>query len=601
MKDPKHAAQMAVEARWPVILVSAGPGSGKTSILIARTIQLIKSGVSPEKIALVTFSCAAAAEMKKRLADLGCKGLGYVGTLHALALRIARAAEQEDLIPIDQQEAEKLLMQAAANAGVKASKTALLEAANSGQTSVTQAGIAATMWRNYLRRNSLITFDDMLRRALAALKEPNDYVKRIIAWTDLLVDEYQDSSTIDDEIYSALPVPNKFFVGDLDQCIYTFRGADAHVMLRRAGSTQPETAVINLSVNHRSDGMICWAANNLIAHNKKRIPQKTLSESGQQGIAVAVRHANEFDEIRWLAQELRSQLAAGKSCAVLVRTNHLVEVIAAGLRSFGVQVAERKRVDLPEDWTTARLLVRAVECPTNDYAVLSFLEQLHGIERASEIQTKALAAGRNLAECAGLTARSPADLLTLMAAFNLSPRSIELVRTAVESSETLADCLTALREVEASVETEGSGAVVSTIHAAKGHEYDCVYMPAFEDHIIPGSNDEDDMEEERRVAYVGITRARHELYISFATERTPRWPPRTPAKVEPSRFLAETGLPLTTPALASEARAGTVSWAAIAWEDATLGKAEELIQRRREITREAVRRYRERKSEVPAV
>ena len=597
MKDPRYAAQMAVEARWPVILVSAGPGSGKTSTIIARTIQLIKSGVRPEAIALVTFSCAAAAEMRNRLADLGCKGLGYVGTLHALALRIARAAEQEDLIPIDQQEAEQLLMQAAANAGIKVSKTALIEAAKSDQTSVTAAGVAVTMWRNYLRRNSLITFDDMLKRALAALKEPNEHVRRLIAWTDLLVDEYQDSSAIDDEIYSALPVPNKFFVGDIDQCIYTFRGADAGVMLRRARSTQPEAAVINLSVNHRSDGMICWAANNLIAHNKIRIPQKTLSESGERGIAIAVRHANEFDETRWLAQELRAQLAAGKSCAVLVRTNHLVGLMAEQLRSFGVQVAQRKRVDLPEDWTVAMLLARAVECPTNDYAALSFLETCHGIERASEIQTRALAAGRNLAEFAGLTAQKPADLLTLMASFNLSPRSIELARTAVESSETFADCITALREVGTSVETEGSGAVVSTIHAAKGHEYDCVYMPAFEDQIIPGTAGDEDLEEERRVAYVGITRARNELYISFACERTSHWPPRTPAKVEPSRFLAETGLPVTTPSLATEARAGTVSWAAIPWQEATVGKVEEVIERRREITRLAVRRYRERKSE----
>lgn len=601
MTEPKRAIAEAIEATYPQMLVAAGPGSGKTSILIARTLNLIKA-VPPERIALVTYTNAAANEMKNRLRELGCPELGYIGTLHGLALRIARALNPT-LVTLDEDEAMQLLQAKARECRVSVGATALQEWARKTDDELAEAtqpaAIAVKAWRTYMRRNGLVTFDEMLTRALKALNPPiAESVKQVVNFEHLLVDEYQDSASIDDEIYDMLPIPNKFFVGDMDQCIFGFRGANPMTMVLR--SAKAGVRVITVPVNHRSDGTICLAAANLIQHNEPRLTVRTVSESNQPGITLAVRHANEADEVQWLAGELRAQMAMGRSCAVLVRTNHLVDVFAGALRYAGVKVAEHRPVDMPSDWRLARLLIRAVESPENDYCTVAFLSQMKGAQAALADERATTTANAALAAENGLLIANPSELLQVMARYGLSRESIDLVRKLMENCTTLTDLLFAAERSHEQGEDIGQGAVVSTIHAAKGREWDVVYLPAFEQHTIPGRCNDDQLAEERRVAYVAMTRARHELYVSFSEERMSRFPPRSVVKTEPSRFITETAMPVTTGSVATATRRGLVNWS-VDWRTATLEAVETAVERRRQSNLRSLHKYRQnRKHKKPA-
>lgn len=586
-----------LQARDKEILVVAGPGSGKTSLIIGRTAELINRGVDANRIALVTYTNTAAGEMRQRLRELGIERIGYVGTLHSLALQIARSAYGE-MLPLDQEEAEDLLLAKSREVGAKVPTSTLLEAAKKKNPgAATLAGIAVHAWRNYMARHGLVTFDDMLDRALGAFTNDDPEIRtralEACNFVHLLVDEYQDSSALDDQIYDALPIENKMFVGDADQSIFGFRGADSSVILKRA--KKPGVKVVTVDINHRSDAIICWAAANLIEHNKPRMTVRTMAMSDAPGMAVAVRHGTEQDETRWLARMIKEDVARGLTCAVLVRTNYLREVFAEALRIAGVQVVERKHEAVPLDWKLAKALIRAAESPGNDHAAAAVVRLKDGIDAAMDATRQAAEKNQPLSALKGFIAATLDEVPALLARNGVGPDSIDLMRRLTANCDNITDLMLAANEVETVVEEEGAGVVVSTIHAAKGREWDVVYLPAWEQHLIPGrcEGDESELNEERRIAYVAMTRARHQLLVSYVEQRMSRFPPKAVLTVEPSQFIEEARLPKTTGMMAGAAKDGSVMFGEIDWRSSTVQQLEERRIRRRESSLKSVRRFRE--------
>jgi DNA helicase-2/ATP-dependent DNA helicase PcrA len=405
----------------------------------------------------------------------------------------------------------------------------------------TAADLTAAAFHQKLKRAGLVTYDTILHWGLRLLD------RGTLApwpWTHLFVDEFQDSSDLDARIYDLLPIRNKFYVGDPDQAVYSFRGGNVHNILSKA-RLQHLCSTVMLEDNYRSDRAICHAAQDLIEHNKGRTKKETRSVSSDQGEAYAVVHYSERDEITWLRDRIWDE-GDNSQVAVLVRTNYLVQKISQALEAAGIPIARRKRVELPADWKLCRNLLALLSDPENDTLAVWFLEATRGVAVAQKAKLSAAAAGQTLNQ---FTLHIPDDVglavvPQVLAKGRISRESIELVSEAMAKlppESRLPDLLLALAQQSEPTEAVSAGVTVTTIHAAKGREWDCVFLPAFEQHLIPGERKDLDIEEERRLAYVAFTRARHYLAVSYCQKREPQFC-RGTVDVAPSQFIAESGL-----------------------------------------------------------
>ncbi len=600
LADLDDDQRLAVTHGEGPLLVVAGAGSGKTRVLTYRIAWLLHSGrARPHEILAVTFTNKAAREMTERVETLlgGALRGGFVGTFHRFALQLLRRHPREAGLPdrfaiCDTDDSRRLLEAVmkereiptsrlplrTARSRISAAKNALLSPADLAEEA--RSGLDATVAEVYaayqkgLRRAGAVDFDDMLALSVRML-EREEGLRRGLAdrfrW--ILVDEYQDTNQVQARLVRLLGgrSPNLTAVGDEDQSIYRWRGADIENILRFE-EEYPGAAVVTLGSNYRSVEPILQVAAAVIAGNARRRAKTLVSRAGPGERVVAYQGADDADEARFVVTEIGRLVQADRDAdiAVLFRINAqsrpfeaelvrngLAYVVVGGTRFWERAevkdaLAYLRLVAAPDDLLAFR---RAVRVPARGIgpAAMDALEheaRARGIslpaaarQAPATLQTRARLALDEFFKVLDAVAAeaTPAEavrvlldrsgLLEQYDADDEEDRSRranleELVSAAAEAAERGLDLAGFLDEVAllTDADTAGNGTAIrlSTLHAAKGLEFDTVFVVGLEEGLLPLTRDdadEDSLEEERRLAYVGMTRARRRLYLTMARMR----------------------------------------------------------------------------------
>ncbi len=560
----------------------AGPGSGKTSVLVARVGRLLADPYR-NRVGVLTFTNAAARNLVERIAASGfapsAGTLRYCGTLHAFALRTlrdhgARIGYGPRLAVLDEDAAADLLASKAQAMGSKTPLKKLLALKACGRADLARRGFApsvdetvACAYLDDLRENGLVDLDSLLPEFLRLILSWNGVQPEGWGFDHLLVDEVQDSSAQDWAIYHALPVFNKFFVGDPDQAIYAFRGGRQDLFLEYA--RRLDVNRVTLEENFRCRVEVCAAANNLIRHNVRRLLKNTFPGEGRlkdHGVVTRCGYETEGEEVGQVVVRIRALMVGPdpvepSQIAVLARTNAIAAPFRDALKAAGIPVAEAPKNEAPPDWGLARALIELLAQPDNDTLAFFYVaarERRRGAT-ASEAAHKAhgirLEAGKTrqsvnalwfklprnpapveipaLLEREGLTAETRAHVYKLISQLPLGSGVLELAADMGSGGMFYV------------AEAISGGVHVGTVHAAKGREWDQVFLVGYEDEVTPalgkgvGDATDETLEEERRLAFVGVTRARVAAHFTHAAQRRATWGRQEVLNRTASRFIGE--------------------------------------------------------------
>jgi DNA helicase-2/ATP-dependent DNA helicase PcrA len=614
------------------LLVIAGAGSGKTRVLTNRIAHLIgEHQVHPMRILAITFTNKAADEMKKRVEVLvgPVARQMWVSTFHSACVRFLRRDADRILFPksfsiYDQQDAQRLIGYVIRDLGldskrfpprsIHATVSQLKNDLVSPDDAAARAGNIfdrkiAEIYRDYqgrLLKAGAMDFDDLLVNTVRLFRTAPDvldyYQDRFL---HILVDEYQDTNTAQNEIVLLLGAKhrNVMVVGDGDQSIYRFRGADVRNILQFE-EAYPDVTTVVLDQNYRSTQTILDAANAVIDKNLGRKPKHLWSEKGHGDPIIRYHAQDEGDEAQWVARMCASYTSTDRyrwgDIAVFYRTNAQSRVVEEAFMRMGVpyKVVGGTRFYDRKEVKDAIAYLKAVVNPADEVSLKRVLnEPKRGIGDTTVAKLDAWAAATGESFAASL--RRPEDAGVGGAAIRGIARFVELVdgleellpqgpaeviRAAIENSGYAAE-LEAENSVEAhgrlenlteligsaerfetidefleqvslvsdtdQVDGDDSKVVLMTLHSAKGLEYPVVFLVGVEEGIFPHSRaltDPDEMEEERRLAYVGITRAQEKLHISHAWSRnlfgsTQYNPPSRFVDEIPPELTASTGSP----------------------------------------------------------
>ena len=654
LNGPQREAVLCTEGP---LLVLAGAGSGKTRVLTHRIAHLVEDlNVAPWQIMAITFTNKAAAEMRERLQSLiggGARGM-WVSTFHSMCVRILRTdCERVGFVKgftiYDDSDSKRLVEQIMDELNIDkkrypipALRNRISQAKNDLQvaevfaekTSDQVGQVAARVYtrlQERLRQLNAFDFDDLLLYTWLLLKNHPDvlaaYQNR---FRYLMVDEYQDTNHAQYVLTQLLAAAHKniMVVGDDDQSIYSWRGADLRNILDFE-KDYPEARVVKLEENYRSMGNILAAANAVIANNLTRKPKK-LFTSKPAGDKISVYSAtDERDEGRWIASEIEHQHGEGMSynqIAVFYRTNAQSRMLEDMLMRAGVpyrliggtrffdraeirdvmaylnlvvnpanDVAAHRVINVPKrgigkttvehiDYVareTGITFLQAAElCIADDQirsatrkAIAEFVALIHeaqgyagdlrkvveaivdkaGLIRVLEAENSDDAAGRieNIQELFGVVdeyaqTHDDADALFEPPTAEDAPEADDEPPVRTFQANSLPDFVewVTLRTDMDTVAEDGEAITMMTIHAAKGLEFDCVFVAGMEESLFPHGNSSQDsqgLEEERRLAYVAITRARKKLYLTNAFTRQIFG---QSSANPPSRFIGEIPLEL---------------------------------------------------------
>lgn len=654
LNGPQREAVLCTEGP---LLVLAGAGSGKTRVLTHRIAHLVEDlNVAPWQIMAITFTNKAAAEMRERLQSLiggGARGM-WVSTFHSMCVRILRTDCErvgfaKGFTIYDDSDSKRLVEQIMDELNIDkkrypipALRNRISQAKNDLQvaevfaekTSDQVGQVAARVYtrlQERLRQLNAFDFDDLLLYTWLLLKNHPDvlaaYQNR---FRYLMVDEYQDTNHAQYVLTQLLAAAHKniMVVGDDDQSIYSWRGADLRNILDFE-KDYPEARVVKLEENYRSMGNILAAANAVIANNLARKPKK-LFTSKPAGDKISVYSAtDERDEGRWIASEIEHQHGEGMSynqIAVFYRTNAQSRMLEDMLMRAGVpyrliggtrffdraeirdvmaylnlvvnpanDVAAHRVINVPKrgigkttvehiDYVareTGITFLQAAElCIADDQirsatrkAIAEFVALIHeaqgyagdlrkvveaivdkaGLIRVLEAENSDDAAGRieNIQELFGVVdeyaqTHDDADALFEPPTAEDAPEADDEPPVRTFQANSLPDFVewVTLRTDMDTVAEDGEAITMMTIHAAKGLEFDCVFVAGMEESLFPHGNSSQDsqgLEEERRLAYVAITRARKKLYLTNAFTRQIFG---QSSANPPSRFIGEIPLEL---------------------------------------------------------
>ena len=601
------------------LLILAGAGSGKTRVLTHRIAYLIdERGVNPWNILAITFTNKAAEEMRQRvdsLVNFGAESI-WVSTFHSMCVRILRRfidrLGYENRFTIYDTDDQKTLMKevcrkvdidtkvfkernllsaisSAKNEMVLPEEFELNAGGDFGQQKI------AKVYREYeaqLKSNNALDFDDLLVKTVQLLETQPDvleyYQER---FRYIMVDEYQDTNTVQFRLVSLLAgkYKNLCVVGDDDQSIYKFRGANIRNILDFEHEF-PDAHVIKLEQNYRSTGNILDAANGVISNNKGR-KEKTLWTDNGEGEKVHLRQFDTaYDEAEFIAEDIRREVRAGASyndSAVLYRTNaqsrlfeekfiamNIPYKIVGGINFYARReikdlLAYLKTVDNGQDDLAVRRIINvpkrgiglttinriqesAAERGIGFYEALLAPELIPGVGRsASKLDSfaalieyfKGRAEQESISDLLREILEKTGYIESLESEDKVEAEARienidELLNKAAAYEEDCQDrdeepTLSGFLEEVAlvadidSLDEEQDYVVLMTLHSAKGLEFPHVYLAGMEDGLFPSymtitSDDNEDLEEERRLCYVGITRAERELTLTCARRRMVR-------------------------------------------------------------------------------
>ncbi len=620
--NPRQAA--AISAGTGPVLVLAGPGSGKTRVLTHRIAYLIdEQRVPPHQLLAVTFTNKAAAEMRGRVDRLlngRLHGL-RIGTFHSICARLLRREADSlpysaDFLIFDTDDQMTVVEQTLRELNIDSkrhSPRAVLSAISSAKNELVGpkeyvgydyfGEVVARAYPRYqeiLLDNNAMDFDDLLMQMVLLLRgdaHVRDKYQRLFEY--VLVDEFQDTNSAQYELVRLMGAPqqNVFAVGDEDQAIYAFRGADYRNVLRFR-EDYPDAQVILLEQNYRSPQVVLDAARAVIDQNPHRTP-KALFTTRKDGVRLSIYEAySEEYEADYIIDQIESlrkrQKHEYRDFAVMYRTNVQSRALEDRFIKRGVPyklvggVGFYKRIEVRDMLAFLRLIhnpndsvsfTRIINVPKRGIGKKS-LQDFQGWAARNELPYGAALQRMVEGEPSPLTGRAAAqfiefgrllarwreiaakgDLLELYEdvvstlGYSLYLQeisdSIEQMREREDNMAELHGILERSREVPlgeflaeialvADVDTlkdDVEAVTLLTLHAAKGLEYPVVFIAGLEEGLLPhmrALDEPDGMSEERRLLYVGITRAMEQLYLTYAFRRQ-MWG-RSEAK-DPSRFL----------------------------------------------------------------
>ncbi|HEY8199990.1 MAG TPA: UvrD-helicase domain-containing protein [Actinomycetota bacterium] len=625
--NPQQRAAM-LHGDGPLLIV-AGAGSGKTAVLTRRVAHLVRDrGVPPFGILAITFTNKAAEEMRERTASLigNVARKMWMGTFHSMFGRVLRKEAPRlgystSFTIYDSSDSERLLgyvlrdldldprtvKPSLVHHAISRAKDELVGpedfAARAGTWMERQVAGAYMEYQRRLEQSSAMDFDDLINVTVRIFREFPDVLAAYRArWQHVLVDEFQDTNTAQFELVRMLGEPdgNVCVVGDMDQSIYAFRGAN-YLNLVRFESAFPGARVVTLEQNYRSTQNILSAANRLIEQNRARRPKNLWTEAGAGELITRCLAENEHDEAAFVASEIE-RLRSEEGCrladmAVFYRTNAQSRVLEEVFTRYGIpyrivgglRFYERREVkDLlaylrvlvnPADDVSLKRVVNTPRRGIGDKAIaaleahakLTGITLFKALERASDVpglSRRALggiesfvqligelrvyvedgASLRSIVEVTGQRSGYMAELEAERTIESLGrvENLEELAGMAGEFAErlpgaTLDDLLAqiALVSEQDEYDPEEAAATFMTLHNAKGLEFPVVFITGLEEGVFPHTRTltkTDELEEERRLAYVGVTRARERLYLTHAVCRS-LW--GGTSYNPPSRFLKE--------------------------------------------------------------
>ena len=619
------------------LLILAGAGSGKTKVLTSRIAYMIQQGAIAGKILAVTFTNKAAKEMKERLSSiLGENVVKYmwVGTFHSICGRILRQDienysfqsgkkldknfsiyDETDSVAVIKQAIKKLNLDDKIYQP-KLVKAVISNAKNKMQDAYTFATFARDyksqkiaqvyeMYENALNNNNAIDFDDMLMLCVKLLEQSPEVRKKYYdKFQHILVDEYQDTNQAQYQLVKALytnllpQIPEErslCVVGDVDQSIYSWRGADFRIIMNFQNDF-PNAKLVKLEQNYRSTANILNAANAIIENNEERVDKVLYSQKGD-GEKISLYEAeDEADEANYIVRSIRDTSDNYNQFAVLYRTNAqsraLEEaLIAAGIpyRIYGgLKFYDRKEIKDAiaylkviynnDDSQSLRRIInvpkRAIGETTlkhlQEYADANDLSLFSAILDVDNIETIKSGTASKLKDFAGLILKlkeaesrySLPEFLSLVLEKSGYLRELQASGTDEDAVriENLQELVNVANEFEPeeldnslgeflaqvslvsdidSLDEIANNVTLMTLHASKGLEFPIVFLAGCDEGIFPSarcSNSLSELEEERRLMYVGVTRAETKLYLTTAKRRQ-MWGEYK--YYSPSRFLAE--------------------------------------------------------------
>jgi len=597
----------AVDTLDGPLLVLAGAGTGKTRVLTTRIAHILATGRAwPSQILAVTFTNKAAREMKERIgACVGqaIEGMPWLGTFHAISVRILRrhfelVGLKSGFTILDTDDQIRLIKQVIEAAGLDKDRWPARQLVGliddwknrgltpqkvpKGEAFAFANGQGAKLYAAYqsrLKELNAVDFGDLLLECLRLFMENPDVLASYQSrFRYILVDEYQDTNTVQYLWLRLLAQgsPNICCVGDDDQSIYGWRGAEVENILRFEQDF-PGAEVVRLERNYRSTGHILAAASGLIAHNQGRLG-KTLFTGGQDGEKIAVTGVwDDEEEARGVGEDIEALRRGGHSLneiAILVRASFQMRAFEDRFVTLGMpyRVVGGPRFYERQEIKDAIAYLEITQNPLNDLKFERIVNvPKRGIGDSSVRRIRELArlrglsmfhAAREICETEEIRGKARRSLVGLMQSFDRwnqelgTQRHTDLAEMILDESgytamwqsdkspqaqsrlENLKELIRFMGEfdtlsgflehvslvMDAEQANDGERVTLMTLHGAKGLEFDTVFLPGWEEGLFPHQRSMDEsglagLEEERRLAYVGLTRARRMAKVSFAQNR----------------------------------------------------------------------------------
>ena len=606
----KEQREAAMYTEGP-LLILAGAGSGKTSTMTHRIAYMVREKhIDPYNILAVTFTNKAAKEMRDRVEELIGHGLNaWILTFHSACLRILRANAEVlgyggDFTVYDPTDQKTLVRNIIKELGIdgkrytpayflgiigkckeKRIEPEQYTATYGDDDKIRMAAKVYDRYEKALKKNNAMDFDDLLLNAVRLFeKDERVLLKYRNRFRYIMVDEYQDTNQIQYTFVRMLAQEhnNICVVGDDDQCIYQWRGADIRNILEFEKDFKG-TKVVKLEQNYRSTGNILDAAHSIISHNRGRKPKKLWTEQEPGNKIVYYRAEDERDEAYFVASEVNRMKSADRKYsdfAILYRTNAQSRTFEEALsrRDIPYRVLGGLRYYDRKEIKDIMCYLRLIQNKADDLALIRIInEPKRGIggKTIEKLQTLAAVRGESLFDT--LTDREVTSSFSSKVSAGIE-RFTEVITAYSEEKDNLrisdiydgvlvkSGYLKALEdqntlEAESRIENlmefksviwdyeeedpnislsefleriallaevdnhdaDENAVVLMTMHSAKGLEFPFVFMPGMEDGLFPGwraFDREDGLEEERRLCYVGITRAKERLWITGAERRT---------------------------------------------------------------------------------
>lgn len=550
-------------------LILAGAGTGKTKVLTTKIAYILENKLAyPYQILALTFTNKASDEMKKRVSNYCNISNIWIGTFHSICLRILKTHYEKanltkDFIIFSEEDQKSIIKNILKNTNIKNIENSIDRISfikDTGEKIKDEnLKLLYNQYNKEIAKLNGVDFGDIILKVIKIFKEYPEILKKYQnQFKYVLVDEFQDTNNVQYDFLKLIcnRNTNVYVVGDDDQSIYSWRGAEiSHIL--NFPKDYKGTSIIKLIVNYRSTDSILGVANSLIKNNKNRLGKELVSFNGDVGEKVKVRcFINDLSEVSFISRTILNEQLMFDDCAILIRNGSIARIFEEDFIAKGIPyqiigtVRFYDRMEIRDIIAYLRVLVH----PFDDLAFLRIInkpKRTFGtvfINNLYKENTDLFSALKNIK----LTSKQRIMADSFLKIFDFDWKNMPLVDVAnriVEKSgytkylaslndgkerimnvkdlitdviskyDTLEEFLehASLMTVQDNDENQQNVVKIMTVHASKGLEFNIVFLPAFEDDIIP--NPKSDIEEERRLAYVAITRAKKRLFITHAENR----------------------------------------------------------------------------------